>query len=57
MSPKEIEEETKQQIAKELVKNGYVSHRINKDSKEEQVKITDKGLLALKLLKKLTKKK
>lgn len=53
---KQIAKETDEQIAKELVEKGYVSHRVNKITKAEQVKITDKGLVALKLLKKLSRK-
>jgi len=52
----EVSKETDKQIGIELIKNGYVSHRVNKTTKAEQVKITDKGLVALKLLKKLSKK-
>jgi len=55
MNPSDkIAKETDKQIAKELVQNGFVIHRINKD-KEEQVKISEKGLVALRLLKKLQK--
>lgn len=53
----EVSKETDKQIAIELIKNGYVSHRVNQKTKDEQVKITDKGLVALKLLRKLKSKK
>jgi len=56
-SREEVSKETDKQIAIELIENGYVSHRVNKTTKDEQVKITDKGLVALKLLKKLHQNK
>ena len=37
-------------IAKQLIKNGFVDHRINRKTKKEQVKISESGLIAIELL-------
>jgi len=43
------------EIAKSLIHEGFVYHRINKITKVEQVKLSEDGRIALELLKRLNK--
>jgi len=55
--PEFIPIDERETIAIKLVEDGYVYHRVNKKTKEEQVHISESGLIALYLLSNLKKKK